>query len=84
MATNPQYANEPGYDQYGYPVRSVGNGLISHQWAGTGLGGAPDAANFSDFTVGADSGGVGTGLVYHVINGSWVPVGATIANLYGG
>lgn len=83
MTANTEYADKPGYDAEGYPVRSVGNGLLSHHWAGPGVTGAPDASAMRDYTIGATLNAVSTAATYHVIDGAWVPTGGTVANLYG-
>jgi hypothetical protein len=57
--------------------------IISYHWAGAGTTNAPSATNLPNYTVGVNTGGAATGLVYHVIDGSWVPTGTDVANLYG-
>lgn len=52
-------------------------------WSGSGIGGAESAADLRNGVLGADSDGITTAQVYHVVNGSWVATGATVANLYG-
>ena len=60
------------------------NNLISYHWASADDTDAPDATSFSDYVIGVASDGVAAGLVYHVIDGGWVPTGADVQNLYGG
>ena len=62
----------------------VRNSLISYHWTSADDTDAPTATNFADYTVGIASDGVAAGLVYHVIDGAWVPTGADVQNLYGG
>jgi len=70
-------------------IYSTNNGLhvsgvaIPIFWTGSGTGGAPSATNLRSGTLGADSDGIATGIIYHVVNGSWVSTTATVANLYG-
>ena len=62
---------------------AVTNSVISYHWAGAGTTNAPDATSLPNYVVGVNTDGAATGLVYHVINGAWVPTGADVANLYG-
>jgi len=57
--------------------------IISYHWNSADDTDAPDATNIPNYTVGVASDGVAAGLVYHVIDGSWVPTGSDVANLYG-
>lgn len=56
---------------------------ISYFWTATGLTNAPDPAGFKNGILGADLDGISTAAVYHVVEGTWVATGATVANLYG-
>lgn len=56
---------------------------ISYFWTGSGITNAPDATGFKDGILGANSDGISTGAIYHVVDGVWIATGATVANLYG-
>lgn len=64
-------------------VGFLANSMVSHQWAGAGTTNAPTATGWPDFVVGVNNGGAATANVYWTINGAWVSVGATVANLFG-
>ena len=56
-------------------------------WTSANATDAPPAANFVDGAIGAAGNGANDAITYHVVNiagtKSWVPTGATVANLYG-
>lgn len=56
---------------------------ISFFWTGAGITSAPPAANLHNGVLGANSDGATTGQIYHVVDGTWVATGATVANFYG-
>lgn len=63
---------------------NITNSIVCYVWSGAGTGNAPDATTIPNFTVGVDAGGAATGVLWWVINGTWVTTTATVANLYGG
>ena len=67
-----------------YNTTFIFKSLINVHWAGSTTTNAPDAADFPDYYIGANNGGISTANVYHVIDGVWVDTGATVANLFGG
>ena len=61
----------------------VGGSLISYHWPGAGTGNAPDPTDFFNYTIGADSNAVAGATIYHVVDGAWVSLGVTVAQLHG-
>ena len=68
----------------GYAYVFTVNNLISYHWTSADDTDAPTATALPDYVIGVASDGVAAGLVYHVIDGAWVPTGADVQNLYGG
>ena len=73
-----------GQDNLYKKVEVMGGVILAAIWDAT----PPNPELFGERQLGADSLGVSTGLTYHVVGEaglkSWVPTGATVAQLYGG
>jgi len=64
-------------------LRAHKGSAITVFWTGAGTSSAPSATGFKNGILGANSDGISTGTVYHVVAGVWVSTGATISNFYG-
>ena len=62
---------------------SVSNSLVTYFWAGANDTNAPDATNIENGTYGVSQDGGATGVIYWVVNGSWVSTTATVPQFHG-